>query len=393
MNDITLEFDDVWKSFVKGGSHTSLRELSSAIFRTQNGFHKNSDKEFWAISDFSFQVKRGEALAIIGPNGAGKSTTLKILNRILKPTRGSVLINGRMSALIELTAGFHPDLTGRENIYLNGTIFGMHKNEIRDRMDEIIEFSGIPEFIDTPVKRYSSGMYARLGFAIAAHVNPEILLVDEVLSVGDYTFQGKCIRRMQEILKSGTTVVFVSHNMESVLSLCSRAILLRNGRVASEGNPAKVVKDYYSKEGSWTAQLVQNKKATIGNIMESSVVDGAFAPGSRQQYTISINAHEACRLSPGIFIQRDGINVFESNYAKMTGNVLELASGTTTDLAWGLDLNLPPGVYELGFHLEDVDEMNYQQYIPSFRTLLITEDLRCYSQYHMNPRVDLALQS
>ena len=162
------------------------------------------------MKDVSFRVGRGEALGIVGPNGSGKSTTLKILSGILRPTAGSMRVHGRISALIEVGAGFHPDLTGRENIYLNGAILGMNRSEIQQKMDAIVEFSGIPDFIDTPVKRYSSGMYARLGFAIAAHVEPEILLVDEVLSVGDYMFQGRCIQKMNEILKSGTTVIFVS---------------------------------------------------------------------------------------------------------------------------------------------------------------------------------------
>ncbi len=203
MSDVALRMDGVYKKFRKGEVYNSLRDLVPALtgkfFRIQE-LSKSDKRDFWALQDVTFEVKQGEALGIIGPNGAGKSTILKILSRIMKPTKGSMSINGRLSAVIEVSAGFHHDLTGRENIYLNGTILGMTKREIDSKLDQIIDFSGIEEFIDTPVKRYSSGMNARLGFAIAAHVDPDILIVDEVLSVGDYAFQQKCIARMNEVV-------------------------------------------------------------------------------------------------------------------------------------------------------------------------------------------------
>jgi lipopolysaccharide transport system ATP-binding protein len=397
MSDITLRFDHVWKRFTKGEVHDSLRDLIPAIFKSTMGVGKRSrhqDEEFWAISDLSFEVKRGEALAIIGPNGSGKSTTLKLLSRILKPNAGSIMVAGRMSALIEVTAGFHPDLTGRENVFLNGTIFGMRRNEIEARMDEIIEFSGVREFIDTPVKRYSSGMYARLGFSIAAHVNPEILLVDEVLSVGDFTFQGKCIRHMQNILQNGTTVVFVSHNMESVLSLCHRAILLKQGKVASEGPPAAVIKDYYRSGGVWTPEVPENNTAQIERIENKAdaAVDGAAHQGDHHQYQLSIIANDSCRLSPGMFLARDGMVVFDTTYGRMTSNVMTLEKGQVAKLTWDIDLNLPAGVYDLGFHLEDADHPNkYQQYIRNYRTLVVSEDRRYEAQYYLNPSVTLEM--
>jgi lipopolysaccharide transport system ATP-binding protein len=397
MSDITLRFDHVSKKFMKGEVHDSLRDLVPAVFKSTMGMRKRSrheDKEFWAVSDLSFEVKRGEALAIIGPNGAGKSTTLKLLSRILKPNLGSITVAGRMSALIEITAGFHPDLTGKENIFLNGAIFGMRRNEIEDRMEEIIDFSGVRGFMDTPVKRYSSGMYARLGFSIAAHVNPEILLVDEVLSVGDFTFQAKCIQRMQNILKNGTTVVFVSHNMESVLSLCHRAILLKEGKVASEGTPAVVIKDYYKSGGAWTPDVPENNTAQIERIENKAdaVADGAVRPGDHHQYQLSIMANDSCRLSPGMFIARDGMVVFDTTYGRMTSNVMNLKKGQVATLTWDIDLNLPAGVYDLGFHLEDADHPNkYQQYIRNYRTLVISEDRRCQAQYYLNPSVTLEM--
>ena len=198
----------------------------------------------WALKDVSFEVKHGEAIGIIGRNGAGKSTLLKILSRITEPTRGRAEVFGRVGSLLEVGTGFHPDLTGRENIYLNGTILGMKKREIDAKFDEIVEFSGVEKFIDTPVKRYSSGMRIRLGFSVAAHLEPEILIIDEVLAVGDAEFQKKCLGKMGDVAKSGRTVLFVSHNLTAVQSLCHRAIWLNEGVTRLDGGPAQVVAAY-----------------------------------------------------------------------------------------------------------------------------------------------------
>jgi lipopolysaccharide transport system ATP-binding protein len=204
----------------------------------------NSDDIFWAVDDISFEVKQGEVLGIIGRNGAGKSTLLKILARITEPTSGRAEINGRVASLLEVGTGFHQELTGRENVYLNGTILGMTKTEISKKFDEIVDFSGIEKFIDTPVKRYSSGMRVRLAFAVAAHLEPEILLIDEVLAVGDTGFQKKCIGKMSDIAGEGRTVLFVSHNMAAVQSLCSRGILLKDGSVLLNSEINEVVNKY-----------------------------------------------------------------------------------------------------------------------------------------------------
>src|SRR5579862_3289857 len=209
MSEVSLQMEHVYKKFRKGEVYNSLRDLLPALTGRMFGQQEISQgdrREFWALQDVSFEVKRGEAFGIVGHNGAGKSTALKILSRIMKPTKGHMVVNGRLSALIEVAAGFHPDLTGRENIFLNGTILGMTKREISSKLDQIIAFSGIEEFIDTPVKRYSSGMFARLGFSVAAHVDPEVLIVDEVLSVGDYAFQQRCMDRIRSVIKSGTSV-------------------------------------------------------------------------------------------------------------------------------------------------------------------------------------------
>ncbi len=212
------------------------------------GLTRFSDREekdvIWALKDISFEVKQGEVLGIIGPNGAGKSTLLKILSRITEPTSGSAIVRGRVGSLLEVGTGMHPELTGRENIYLSGTILGMKKAEIDRKFEEIVEFAELSKFIDTPIKRYSSGMRVRLGFAIAAHLEPEVLLVDEVLAVGDVAFQRKSIGRMGKIAREGRTVLFVSHNMAAIESLCNRVIYLREGKIVKEGKPDEVITAY-----------------------------------------------------------------------------------------------------------------------------------------------------
>ena len=229
-----------------GGSYRTLREslmdVVSAPLRLFGRRRKSED--FWALRDVSFAIAEGEAVGIIGRNGAGKSTLLKILSRITAPSTGRVRLRGRVASLLEVGTGFHPELTGRENIFLNGAIMGMKRAEIRARFDEIVAFAEVDKFLDTPVKRYSSGMYVRLAFAVAAHLQPEILVVDEVLAVGDASFQKKCLGKMQSVASGGRTVLFVSHNMAAVTRLCTRALLLSNGGVVADGPVQKVVSAY-----------------------------------------------------------------------------------------------------------------------------------------------------
>lgn len=213
---------------------------------------------FWALRDVNFEVKEGSVLGIIGHNGAGKSTLLKILSRITEPTEGRITIHGRVSSLLEVGTGFHPDLTGRENIYMNGTILGMRKKEIDSKLDEIIAFSGISRHIDTPVKRYSSGMTVRLAFSVAAHLEPEILIIDEVLAVGDAEFQNKCIGKMNEVAQLGRTVLFVSHNMAAVSSLCHRGIVLNSGIVEFDGTQNAAIEKYLERKEKTELELVSN---------------------------------------------------------------------------------------------------------------------------------------
>ena len=198
----------------------------------------------WALRDVSFQVEQGEALGIVGHNGAGKTTILRILSSITTPTRGEVTVRGRLAALVEVGSGFHPELTGRENIDLHGAMLGMRSSEIRRKLDSIIDFAGVDQYIDVPVKRYSSGMYVRLGFSIAAHLDPDILLLDEVLAVGDFAFQTKCLDRIAELRRAGRTIIFISHDLAAVYRLCDRALLLHHGCIAAEGPPRQVIDQY-----------------------------------------------------------------------------------------------------------------------------------------------------
>ncbi len=212
----------------------------------QLGFGSHGDADHWALRGVSFEVREGEVLGVIGRNGAGKSTLLKILSRITAPTSGRAIIHGRVGSLLEVGTGFHPELSGRENIYLNGSILGMKSAEITRKFDEIVDFAEMGRFIDTPVKRYSSGMSVRLAFAVAAHLEPEVLIIDEVLAVGDANFQKRCVGKMQEVASHGRTVLFVSHNMQSIQMLCNRCILLNNATIAFNGAPETAVREYLS---------------------------------------------------------------------------------------------------------------------------------------------------
>lgn len=253
MSNIAITVESLGKSYrigVKEKAPTTLREKATkfigAPFKHLKTMRAEPTPEevIWALRDISFDVRDGEVIGIIGLNGAGKSTLLKILTRITEPTVGQARLRGRVGALLEIGTGFHPELTGRENVYLNGAVLGMKRVEIKRKFDEIVDFSGVEHFIDTPVKRYSSGMRVRLGFSVAAHLEPEILLVDEVLAVGDAAFQKKCLGKMDDVASQGRTILFVSHNMESIINLCSRTIWLESGKIKDEGPSGKIVREY-----------------------------------------------------------------------------------------------------------------------------------------------------
>ena len=280
--------------------------------RRSPGHASSALEEFWALDDVSFGVGRGEVVGIIGRNGAGKSTLLKILSRITEPTRGRVRIKGRVASLLEVGTGFHPELTGRENVYLNGAILGMSRAEIRRKFDEIVAFAGVERFLDTPVKRYSSGMYVRLAFAVAAHLEPEILVVDEVLAVGDAEFQKKCLGKMQDVSRDGRTVLFVSHNMLAVQRLCSRALYLENGQLKASGRVADIVANYLSmgsSDGYTNARSEEVPRITAARIL-------TVAPRTDAAVEVSVEWHLPTRVS-GIkigvgFNTLDGQRVFDS---------------------------------------------------------------------------------
>lgn len=280
-----IEFEHISKAYRLGTGRTSLREAIARAPRrlfSRNGTRPN-DQLLWALKDVSFQVEAGDVLGIIGPNGAGKSTILKLLSRVTFPTSGHIRTKGRMAALIELGAGFHPDLSGRENIYLNGVILGLKRQEIEAQFSNIVEFAGLEKFIDTPVKRYSSGMYVRLAFAVAAHVKADLLLVDEVLSVGDMVFQQKCLNRMAQLRDSGTTIVFISHNLWSVETFCKRVLLLRSGQIEADGEPEAVIETYRRQERE--GLLSQSNEADIAYEAATGSQNGAYGTASETVIT------------------------------------------------------------------------------------------------------------
>jgi lipopolysaccharide transport system ATP-binding protein len=281
MSAPAIEVDGLWKRFRRGERHDSLRDLLPAAIRTLLGRSGAAvdglrDDEFWALRDVSFRVERGEALGIVGHNGAGKSTLLKVLSRILRPDSGRVAVRGRLRALIEVAAGFHEDLTGRENVFLNGAILGMSQREVAARLDQILDFAEIGAFIDTPVKRYSSGMKARLGFAVAAHLEPDVLLVDEVLAVGDVKFRRKCLAHMKRVVREGAAVIFITHDLDSMLELCPRGLLLEAGRAVCDG-PTPVVIDQYLHRHE--AEGPADPLGTLRPVADAARVEGPLTPG------------------------------------------------------------------------------------------------------------------
>lgn len=325
---------------VKRESYNTLRESIMEFIKTPlNNFKRlrnlsrfdestssdRSEDVLYALSDVSFDVKQGEVMGIIGRNGSGKSTLLKILSRITDPTSGEAVINGRVASLLEVGTGFHPELTGRENIYLNGTILGMRKSEIDSKFDKIVEFSEIEKFLDTPVKRYSSGMYVKLAFSVAAHLEPDVLIIDEVLAVGDMKFQKKCLSKMGEVASDGRTVIFVSHNMSLVRSLCDRCVLLEDGKVVKYGDTNEVIDYYYSGEvaGGFEADFTGAKKVpgdeTV-KLLRAKVVDseGKVCGDFMTSDVITIEMEydvlkDGAYLTPSIGVYNsEGICVFNS---------------------------------------------------------------------------------
>ncbi len=357
MPNHVVEVSHLYKKFRRGTLHDSLRDLiPSIVGRLLNRSPKEAlrSNEFWALSDLSFSVEAGEAFGVIGNNGAGKSTILKLLTGLLKPSAGDIHIKGRVSALIEVGAGFHPDLTGRENIFLNGTILGMTRSEIRKKFDEIVDFSGLSEFIDTPVKRYSSGMYARLGFSVCAHVDPNILVVDEVLSVGDLAFQKKCLDKMNAVIRGGATVLFVSHNLRAVTDLCHRAILIDKGKVVLEGSAHEVVSGYLSAAIQRT-DCREEKDVVIRSVrITKDAREGIrFETGEKVTVEIEIEAKKTTRrFSVEVYVKDDKFyDIFHTSSERLSGTRFLLEQGQFVFCNCELTLNLAPGTYHIGVML------------------------------------------
>jgi len=385
MSDVALRMEHVYKKFRKGEVYNSLRDLIPALtgkmFRQQE-LSGSDRREFWALQDISFEVKRGEAFGIIGPNGAGKSTMLKLLSRVMKPTRGSIQVNGRISALIELGAGFHADLTGRENVYLYGAILGMTRGEIAAKFDEIVEFSGLAEFIDTPVKRYSSGMYARLGFAVGAHVHPDVLLVDEVLSVGDFAFQRRCVERMREVIKTGATVLFVSHNLKTVAEFCHRGLLLEHGRPVTIGSMEEVISTYLNRSRVNHCDDATSKPVTISTVKVRNQRGecSRFQSGEKAWVDVELRARARCsKLSLSIYITDDQYHsVFDTSTERLGHGTFTLDEGDVFTCTFELQLNMASGVFHPAILIYRYDtQTEYDRWAPA-TTIYISyeEDVR-----------------
>ncbi len=321
-----IRFDGVSKEFMLHHERArSFQELALGLFRRNNNVLRQKDEKFWALRDVSFTVKQGETVGLIGPNGAGKSTALKLMTRIIEPTTGQVEVNGQVGALLELGAGFHPDLTGRENVFMNGSILGLNRSQIQQKMDEIVTFAEMERFIDIPVKHYSSGMYVRLGFAVAVHTDPEVLLIDEVLAVGDQNFQHKCLERILEMKQQGVTICFVSHGLESVRRLCSHAIWLDDGTVQAAGDVGDTISAYLrhaaaEEEAHGAATSVKDKQRWgTGDVEIASVsfldVEGrerhVFKTG--ESWTVRLRYRAPRRIEKPVFglavYRNDGVHV------------------------------------------------------------------------------------
>ena len=373
-----LEVQQISKKFRRGELYNTLRDLVPALSGKLFGNRSHAELErcdFWALRDVSFGVDRGEAFGIIGGNGAGKSTILKLLTGIMRPTKGSIRVTGRISALIEVSAGFHQDLTGRENIYLNGAILGMTRDEIRRRFDAIVDFSGLEEFVDTPVKRYSSGMFARLGFSVAAHVDPDVLLVDEVLSVGDYLFQQKCLERMHSVIRNGATVVFVSHNLREIANLCQRSLLLERGRIQVIGPTEEVIGAYYNR-----GRRPRAHDSNVGvRITRVAVHDEGgprveFESGGKFYITIEAHAltrHEDMTVVVQI-VDNNQYPVFDTCTQRLGAGAITLDADQTLRCTFELDLSLAQGTFHVNAYLHRyVTNLPYDSWL-STATFFVT---------------------
>jgi lipopolysaccharide transport system ATP-binding protein len=385
------------------GAYTALRDVISQKARhlvKSNGTKPPAKEEFWALKDVSFSIDKGEAVGIIGKNGAGKSTLLKILSRITEPTTGRINIYGRVASLLEVGTGFHPELTGRENIFLNGAVLGMSRAEIRQRFDEIIEFSGAEKFLDTPVKRYSTGMYLRLAFAVAAHLEPEILIVDEVLAVGDAEFQKKCLGKMEQVTKGeGRTVLFVSHNMGAINSLCNRAILLSNGKVTCDAPTQECVQQYLSESSKQDHRLkyiapgISTEPVFIKEITLEGPTDfgnSLFDVDSRLKLLIRLCVKEPITgTTPYFDLKYNGTILYRSFASDCDQDILKVIEPGDYIFSSVLHSPLKKGQYSIDVRLNKIGVKFYEEIteVISFETGELSDDLQNKSYSHKRPGV------
>lgn len=393
MSDNAIRVEDLSKKYHIGSRHKRYTRLGDQVadavispfrragnlLRGKSNSASDLDEVFWALKDISFEIKHGEIMGIIGHNGAGKSTLLKVLSRITEPTAGYADVYGRVGSLLEVGTGFHPELTGRENVYLNGSILGMHKAEINRKFDEIVDFAEIEKFIDTPVKHYSSGMYVRLAFSVAAHLEPEILLIDEVLAVGDVAFQKKSLGKMENVSQQGRTVVFVSHNMNALQRLCPRSILLDHGRLMAHDETSKVIEQYLSvasskseRPNSWI-DLTEQKRDGTGAVRFTSISytgdDPAmkYFPHTNGAMEVSINLFSKSNKSVGsiavIIFDRYGTKLVNADTLSF-GESIDLQEGKNTIKLRIDQVHLNPGLYTIGLWVAD-PPLEIYDYIPS----------------------------
>jgi lipopolysaccharide transport system ATP-binding protein len=374
MSDVAIRVEGLGKRYRVGAvrQHDTLRDSVAAFARSAAGLPRRllrrtaatgPANSFWALRDVSFTVSEGDVVGVIGANGAGKSTLLKILTRITEPTAGHAEVHGRVGSLLEVGTGFHPELTGRENIYLNGAILGMRRGEIRQKFDEMVAFAEVQAFIDTPVKHYSSGMYLRLAFAVAAHLEPEILIVDEVLAVGDVDFQKKCLGKMGDVARGGRPVLFVSHNMNAIQRLCNRCGLLRNGELVDFGDTQRVVGRYLAGSASYASpdrwiETSQVARQGTGEVLVQAVRYASDKPEiAAQPYPSgALDVFLAVRSAGVRRVESVAVTLYDQNGTKLVnadtitlGEVLTLQPGDSTVHVRIDQLHLNPGVYTLGF--------------------------------------------
>ncbi len=397
-----IRFENVSKIYNIGpGSYGTLRDHVAVMFqrivsRRPKPVSSDGNSRIWALKDVSFEVAKGESFGIIGPNGAGKSTILKLLAGITMPTHGRRQVSGRIAPLIELGAGFHPELTGRENVFINGTILGMKQSEIKNKFDSIIAFSELEQFVDVPLKKYSSGMYARLGFSIAIHTEPEILLVDEVLAVGDWPFQAKCFERMDRFCREGTTLVFVSHNMDVIKRMCPKTILLNKGGIEINGQTTQAIDTYYKLFSQDRINYVsgETKAASIDGVEllnASGKSNNTFRAGDMALLRYWVTFYEEA-VAPefGFFIKRPDQVCMVSTGSKDLGIAPEQCKkGSRYKIEFNFDVNLLKGIYHIGVEVRDRRFKDYYDYIDRAITIMVQEDYAHGGYTHLNPRCRL----